>query len=75
MMDNSQGIFSQLPMAVAGGIVTILLVAIWNQIAAWVWVQLGLQRHVDEFVGRYDMRSFDTAYQMSLMVNGMDGKG
>ena len=33
-----------------------------------------LQRYVDEFVGRHNMRSADTADQMSLMVRGMDGK-
>ena len=36
--------------------------------------QKHLQRYVDEFVGRHNMRSSDTADQMSLIVRGMDGK-
>lgn len=33
-----------------------------------------LQRYVDEFSGRHNIRSLDTIKQMEAMVNGMDGK-
>ena len=33
-----------------------------------------LQRYVDEFSGRHNIRSLDTIKQMEVMVNGMDGK-
>ncbi|MCY4385180.1 MAG: IS1595 family transposase [Nitrospinae bacterium] len=33
-----------------------------------------LQRYVDEFSGRHNIRNLDTIHQMEMMVNGMDGK-
>ncbi len=33
-----------------------------------------LQRYVDEFSGRHNMRQLDTIDQMRLMAKGMDGK-
>ena len=33
-----------------------------------------LQRYVDEFAGRHNMRPLDTIDQMKAMVRGMDGK-
>ncbi len=33
-----------------------------------------LQRYVDEFAGRHNIRSLDTIDQMTAMVRGMDGK-
>ena len=33
-----------------------------------------LQRYVDEFCGRHNMRSLDTIDQMRIMAKGMDGK-
>ena len=33
-----------------------------------------LQRYVDEFSGRHNMRSLDTIDQMAVMAKGMDGK-
>ena len=33
-----------------------------------------LQRYVDEFAGRHNMRPLDTIDQMKAMVRGMGGK-
>ena len=33
-----------------------------------------LQRYVNEFAGRHNLRPMDTITQMESMVNGMDGK-
>ena len=33
-----------------------------------------LQRYVDEFSGRHNIRSLDTIDQMKVMAKGMDGK-
>ena len=33
-----------------------------------------LQRYVDEFSGRHNVRCLDTLDQMKSMVRGMDGK-
>ena len=33
-----------------------------------------LNRYVDEFAGRHNVRNLDTVDQMSSMVRGMDGK-
>ena len=33
-----------------------------------------LQRYVNEFAGRHNLRPMDTIEQMESMVNGMDGK-
>ena len=33
-----------------------------------------LQRYVDEFSGRHNLRSLDTIDQMARIVRGLDGK-